>query len=27
FHKTGEENIDIGNGYWMEDFMMEKELY
>lgn len=26
FSKAGEENINIGNGYLMEDFIMEKEL-
>lgn len=26
FEKTGEEDIDIGNGYLMEDYIMEKKL-
>lgn len=27
FTKTGEEDIHIGNGYLMEDFIMEKQLH
>ena len=26
FEKTGDENIDIGNGYLMEDYILEKQL-
>jgi ribosomal protein S18 acetylase RimI-like enzyme len=26
FSVTGEEDIDIGNGFWMNDFVMEKQL-
>lgn len=26
FAVIAEENIDIGNGFWMEDFIMEREL-
>lgn len=26
FNKVAEENIPIGHGYWMEDFVMEREL-
>lgn len=26
FHVTHEEDIDIGNGYWMNDYVMRKEL-
>ncbi|MDJ1501786.1 GNAT family N-acetyltransferase [Xanthocytophaga agilis] len=26
FHVTGQENIDIGNGFLMEDYIMEKSL-
>jgi len=26
FHITHEEDIDIGNGYWMNDYVMRKEL-
>lgn len=27
FEVIKEENIDIGNGYWMEDYVLEKQLY
>lgn len=27
FYKAGEEDIEIGNGYLMEDFIMERDLF